>query len=585
MCRIGVVIGPNARHLGIKLAELQKYGGNHPPELWSGSTCALMHNRFDVTSSDYGDGTFPLETDNFVLHFNGEVYGWMNDDFKSAKEKSDSHFAMRVIESVGVEAFLKDVDFQGSYQIYDKKNKLTYIAVDQLNTAGYFYTVHGDSFIGASEHSAVHSVLSELGAPSDTPINIIKNGSFITVDEKLNVNSFEYRDSYKRVWSGQQFSIDDFKARVEILNQHLKKSVDLRIPESGEFGVLCSGGVDSSLILAYAVKVLREHGELERLKIFTFADEAKSVERDNDLFNVKVLLEALEIDADAFLQIISKEFVDNYKDRVYKETVFTESPFLVAPVPMLGAGSRHMVAMSLILGWIVNHNPAVKVILTGDCADEIFAGYNPMSQNIFSGNELKERVVQKLNDLPLNDASRVALSCFHGTRYVSENILGISNPRPVEVRQPFTSHKVLNVLEGCHPDYLIGKYRGEWSSKFILRNAALLAGVPEEIAFRKKLPFHEGATALRNSEFESREIEFAKLENTVFSADEVEQLKKLGIDPNSPGSAMYRVANRCGLQGLFAGNSFSDSMLGHVNSTDISGTEYLPSKPIEFTSL
>jgi len=239
--------------------------------------------------------------------------------------------------------------------------------------------------------------------------------------------------------------------------------------------------VDSSLILTNVIRELRNRGELSRLKIFTLGDNSPTENERNDLMNVIALLEHLNIDREQ-LFVINPKSIRRWKEYLYKTKVFSDDPRIITPNPNLHSQVRHTVMMSALLAYIVKTHPKIKVVLTGDAADEIFAGYDSMSFKARNANEIRNNIVQKLIDLPLNDAARVSLACYNGTSELLENFDG-NNVHPIEVRSPFTSHLLLQSLVDAHPEYAINTLDGNVVTKYLLRYVAIRSGVPKKYSF------------------------------------------------------------------------------------------------------
>lgn len=506
MCRLAVTY--NLPKVVIKrLAHLQKDGGNSAPVFWSKNNIDLGFNRFAVTTEKNVNQDFPAEGERYVLCYNGEVYGFKNQLFTESQFANDVYFALDKIEKYGLTVFLKDVDWQGAFFVHDKIKNESFIFVDQLNTAGYFYAVYRDSLISASEHAVVFAGLRAAGAPESTPINIVKNGNYLHISNSGKISEKTYRTDYKNVWKGSEFSKSDFKNKSSEIHNAVYEAVNARIPQTGPVAILCSGGVDSSFILSIVVNILRQKREMARLKVFTAGEpNLKKLKPESDLSNVLELLKSLKLNRKKFLKIIDINEIKKMQFQLLAKTVFCKFPRLIPPNPILNTQIRNTVLMSTLLALVIKNDKKIKVVLTGDGADEIFAGYNSMRKGVKNSGGLQKRVVETLRDFPLNDAARVALSAFYGSNFVSKNILKLKEHHPVEVRAPFTSHLVLRALATAHPDYLVSKLGNDIVSKYILRKAALLAKVPYAIAFRKKIPFNEGAVGLSNISPDETEI-------------------------------------------------------------------------------
>lgn len=644
MCREALVINGSTA-LAERIASLQSNGGSMLPETWRRNNVTMIHQRFPVTSDSLPVGTFPLEGSRYVLAYNGEVYEFRGQKFDQRKHHpSDVHFALSLIDQYGLEEFLKDVDFQGTYQIHDKATGDTYIIVDQLNTCGCFYAEFAGCFVMASEHAVVHAALEFMDAPIDVPINVIQNGTFLKISKDGEVKSFDYRPDYRGVWGGAEYSIEHFANLVQAIRGAVWNATVNRIPVDGPVAVLVGGGVDSSLILTNVVRALQNRQELDRLMVFTLGTPAAgSRPADNDLLNTHRLLQELQLDSDRFLTVINPAEIQVWRDFLLRTTVYCRKPRLITPNPVR-TQMRHTITMSCVLARIVERNPDIMTVLTGDAADELFAGYNSMRQGALSPGDLRHRIQDKLQDLPLNDAARVMLASCHGVVAILKKTLlepalhgirhrhtevanlakaldtmtsaqligrlsdfGIGDPElihlasrvhPIEVRMPFTCHHILRALQNAHADYAVGKINGTTLPKFLLRVVALESGVPFGIASRPKVPFHEGGSGTRNADCDSAEMQAAldlMSEEELLAGlnDSVADLRRLGITHDEDSLDHTYAANNVDKLGLFAaacyggikrmvkGNIFRSVMRDSIYSTDVTGTEYVPSELIE----
>lgn len=540
MCRVGLIKGFAVGGVK-KLARLQANGSNKIPEFFKVEDFTIVLNRFDVTSNELSNGTYPLEGDRYVLAYNGEVFEYKNLTFNNSSFKSDVHFALHFLEKDGINGFFTKADFQGTFIVYDKVEKYFYVIVDQLNTAGGFYSQYDNNLIIAQEFAIINEILNDNNIPDSHPIHIIKNGTFLRIDTKTNkIEEIEYRPQYKSLWSGTEDNLPLLETISKKFNLILRRTIENRIPKIGEFGILLSGGVDSSIIFMHLLDILKEKNELSRLKVFTLGQEQLPVgEAENDLLNVKYLLHNLNIDN--ILEVIPIQFT--WIDKLLRRKVFSKNARLITPNPSQ-TQIRHTVQMSCVLAQIAYNHPQIKCVLTGDFADEIFAGYFSMHDNVLNTNELALNVRDKLNDLPLNDASRVALASLHGTvsilkevylkealnsihlykigdilsdvdELTSDEIMAclkdedlltdelrsiLPKIKPIEVRTPFSSHYILDFIQKINSNFLIGKIDDRIYTKFLLRAAALDLNMPKKIALRKKMPFNEGATGIKNGE-------------------------------------------------------------------------------------
>lgn len=594
MCRIGIIFGNQEKEPIENIFETHhKNGSTIDAEIYKTNNASVVFSRFPITTDHLQHGNFPLQGKRYIFVQNGETYSYKN----KVPNNSDSEFALEIIEKEGIKAFLKDADIQGTIFIYDKKKDIYYIIVDQLNTAGFFYSIHNNELIGASEYAVLHKALKKINK-GHLPINILKNGHYI----EFKNNFFKikhYRPFHSKVWKGNKNGNE--KEHLENLKKAIKDSINYRIPKKGPVAVLCSGGVDSSLILLEVYKELNKKNELHRLNIYTLGDKNLD-EEESDLHHVLFLLKELNI-VDK-LKIINPKEIKEWKQHLRENYVFNKEARLITPNPNLNSQVRHTVMMSSVLAYIVKNNPKTKVVLTGDSADEIFAGYDSM-RIAQSKNHFRKNVQFKLNDLPLNDLSRVTLASYFGCKAILEHINKkekIEKIQPIEVRHPLTSHLVLEKLTDKCVHSLINKYNNNIYSKYLLRKIALELGLPERIAFRKKIPFNQGGTGQKNSENYDLEIEAAKKyiseeELINFSNENINHLIRLNIifnneiDSNKIKShifdlnddsnkfsqlALFHAAYNNGLKNMLEGNVFRENMPDTNYSTDLFNKLYEP---------
>ena len=590
MCRITLTTEGLA--VAQKIAQMQRYGGNIEPEFCEAGGCAVGLNRFTVTSADTPHGNFPLESERYWLAFNGEVYGFQDRAFVDEQQfESDGHFAMDVIQNHGIEGFLTDADLQGTFLIFDKETNEWWCAVDQMNVSGCFFAEWDDSLIIASEAAPINQVLTENEVDFQVPIEVLAPGMAFVRDKSGECRELNLRPQCENLFSGDSSddqAFDDFMAEF---SSALTESVRRRIPATGTVGVLCSGGIDSSVVLALTAKLLRESDQLERLKVFTLGEGVgKSTEKNQDEIYTRILLDALDLDPEKFLYILSAESLEPLNRKLYEEHVFCDSPRLITPHPLLRSQVRNAVVMSSMLCAIQRDHPDAITLLTGDGADELLAGYNEMFLGKRNAEEVRQQICTRVNYFPLTDGARVALASFFGATAAKWLEEPSDTTSPVEIRSPFTSHLFMEALSKGHPDFLFGLMDDVRVSKLPIRLMGKMLGMPKELVLREKMPIHEGATGEKlngPSELEkSVVLEFMKEEEMVWDGPELNHTRSsLGFPQDKQSSStdlvpgltdqivVFLVAQDAGAGRLFQGSMFQNQ------PSSGQGTAYFPKKP------
>ena len=235
--------------------------------------------------------------------------------------------------------------------------------------------------------------------------------------------------------------------RVLVASVHRQMMGDVPV------GVFLSGGLDSTLVAAVAARYLEERGE--RLKTFAVGTEGSP-----DLVAARAAAEHLGTE--------------------HHERVYTAAEAIEA-VPMVVRAIEHF-DPSLVRSAVPNYLLAemasehVKVVLTGEGADELFAGYEYL-RDLGTAGELQSemvRTVEALHDLNLQRCDRVTMA--HG----------------LEARVPFLDRLVISFALGLPAAWKLAP-PGE-PEKRVLREA--FAGwLPESLLWREKAQFGDGSGA------------------------------------------------------------------------------------------
>lgn len=349
-----------------------KHRGPDESGIYLSDTIGLGSVRLSII--DLSTGTMPLSNadDSLWIVFNGEIFNYIelkeellakNHTFKTG---SDTEVIVHLYEEYGPE-FLQKLNGQFAIAIWDKKKEELFLARDRVGIRPLFYTEINSCFVFASE------IKSFLEFPGFNPkisakalseyftfwTSLSSNTAFEHVFElppghymTINANS----KTIKRYWElpitkPNAYEFNSVEEAADEFETIFTDAVKLRLRADVQVAAYLSGGIDSSITTAFIKKISPDN--LRTFSIgFTEKDFDESYYQNiaRDYFNTQ-----------HSSVICSPEAIsNNFKNVVWH----TETPLLrTAPIPM-----------SLLAKSVKDHN--IKVVITGEGADELFGGYN-----------------------------------------------------------------------------------------------------------------------------------------------------------------------------------------------------------------
>ncbi|MEO1515851.1 MAG: asparagine synthase (glutamine-hydrolyzing) [Bacteroidota bacterium] len=335
---------------------------------------ALGFTRLSIIGLNNGMQPIYNEDESLVLICNGEVFNYIE-----LKEKlisrghvfrthSDVEVILHLYEDHGTD-FINQLNGQFAFALYDKHKKQLFCARDQLGIIPFFYTYANNAFVFGSEvkailqHPEVTKEIDVVGldqiftfAGLISPrtmfkdINSLENGHYLIVEDNGRITKTEYWDLVypegPRPMNGKPES-----HYVEQLEELFERSVELRLRSDVPVGLYVSGGLDSSII-AMKVNQLTPHQRKEAFSI-DFVDSQHSESNYQKIV-------AREINA----KLNQKMFLyEDITSRLRESVYHSECPI---------KETYNTASMSLSEDVRANN---IKVILSGEGADEFFAGY------------------------------------------------------------------------------------------------------------------------------------------------------------------------------------------------------------------
>lgn len=339
--------------------------------------------------SDNGNQPMVSQNNNSFICFNGEIY---NTDFlrnklskKSYKLRgsSDTEIILEYFLEFGIEDLSRSLEGMYGIFLYDSLNKEIFILRDRFGIKPLYFSNFKGNIIIASEIKSIlehpefkfsvnYDCLDEflkfryITAPLTLikGVNQLNPGSVTRIDKNLKI--FEKSNIWEDDINFSQNSIS--------LKKIIQKSIAMNLLSDVEVGLQLSGGIDSSLITSFADSITPKNYSLKTFSII-FDDSKYSEEywisRAIKNTNTKNFLR--KISNDQFVNILEKV-----------------SYHLEHPI-------NHPNTIGIYYLANLTNEKGIKVLLSGEGADELFAGYPRFLYIYLRNNKIFKFIVEKIN--------------------------------------------------------------------------------------------------------------------------------------------------------------------------------------------
>ncbi len=437
-----------------QLLEMSKSLRHRGPD-WSGifshEKAILGHERLAIVDPASGKQPLFSPDQRLVLAANGEIYNHLalRKQFEGKytfSTQSDCEVILALYQEKGVD-FVDDLNGIFAFAIYDTEKDSYFIARDHMGIIPLYmgWDKHGTFYV-ASELKALEGVCSK--------IELFPPGHYWLSGDAAPTQW------YQRDWVDYE-NVKDNPTRIEDLHDALSAAVHRQLMSDVPYGVLLSGGLDSSITSALAKKF-----------------SSKRIESDDTQEAWWPQLHSFSVGLEGSPDLVAAQKVAHHIGSVHHEVIFTIQEGLDAIRDVIYhletydiTTVRASTPMFLMARSIKSHG--IKMVLSGEGADELFGGYLYFHKAP-SAEEFHKETVRKLQKLHQYDCLRANKSLAAWG---------------IEGRVPFLDKEFIDVAMRINPqDKMITKERME---KWVVRKA-FEAYLPQSVAWRQKEQFSDG---------------------------------------------------------------------------------------------
>jgi asparagine synthase (glutamine-hydrolysing) len=423
---------------------------------WSGIYCGnkaiLAHERLAIVDPQSGGQPLYSPDGKVVLAVNGEIYNHQEIRDRQAgtydfKTKSDCEVILSLYKEKGGD-FIEDMNGIFAFALYDEENDVYLIARDHIGIIPLYMGWDKDgTFYVASELKSLEGYCTQIEA--------FPPGHYLySKDGKLT-------QWYTRDWREYK-NVKDNVSSISELREALELAVKRQLMTDVPYGVLLSGGLDSSIVSAIAKKYA-----------------ANRVESDSKVTAWWPQLHSFAIGLEGSPDLAAAQKVADYIGTIHHEVHFTIQEGLDAIRDVIYHIETYDVttvraSTPMYLLARVIRSMGIKMVLSGEGADEIFGGYLYFHKAP-SAEALHEETIRKLDKLSLYDCLRANKSLAAWG---------------VEGRVPFLDKEFLDVAMRLNPEDKLSGLKGRME-KWILRKT-FEDYLPASVAWRQKEQFSDG---------------------------------------------------------------------------------------------
>ena len=435
----------------LEMAKAIRHRGPDWSGIYSDDKVIMAHERLAIV--DPASGKQPLLSDDrkLILAANGEIYNHreLRKQFEGKydfKTESDCEVILALYKEKGVD-FIDDMNGIFGFAIYDAEKNEYFVARDHMGIIPlYIGWDQNGTFYVASELKALEGVCSKIQLFPPGHYMSSKDGKFV--------------QWYKRDWT-EFDAVKDNETSIAKIKEALEAAVQRQLMSDVPYGVLLSGGLDSSVTSAIAKKYAQKRVESDGKKdawwpqLHSFS---VGLEGSPDLAAARKVADHIDT-VHHEIKFTIQEGLDAIRDVIYNLETYDITTI---------RASTPMYLMARVI-----KSMGIKMVLSGEGADELFGGYLYFHKAP-NAQEFHEETVRKLSKLHMYDCLRANKSLAAWG---------------IEGRVPFLDKEFMDVAMSINPqDKMIN---GERMEKWVVRKA-FEDMIPESVAWRQKEQFSDG---------------------------------------------------------------------------------------------
>ncbi len=443
-----------AEELRPQVLEMSKKVRHRGPD-WSGiyshKNAILAHERLAIVDPASGKQPLYSEDKKLILAANGEIYNHreLRKQFEGKynfQTESDCEVILALYKEKGVH-FIDEMNGIFGFAIYDVEKDEYFVARDHMGIIPLYmgWDANGTFYV-ASELKALEGIC--------TKIELFPPGHYLTSKDG------QLKRWYHRDWMEYDV-VKENQTSIDEIHDALEAAVHRQLMSDVPYGVLLSGGLDSSVTSAIAKKYA-----------------AKRVESDDTQAAWWPQLHSFSVGLEGSPDLAAAQLVADHIGTIHHEIKFTIQEGLDAIKDVIYnletydittiRASTPMYLMARVI-----KSMGIKMVLSGEGADELFGGYLYFHKAP-NAKEFHEETVRKLNKLHMYDCLRANKSLASWG---------------IEGRVPFLDKEFMDVAMRINPqDKMIN---GERMEKWVVRKA-FENYLPESVVWRQKEQFSDG---------------------------------------------------------------------------------------------